>query len=128
MAQHYNSFATCIDCPDEDKANALRDTILKMLDEEEYVEIPDMILVEKLRDQWYVYLAGHDGLSDRIPPIIQSYLKLWGLDSKIVISGGYGCSKLRPGEFGGWACGITATSVDYVSADFAMRMILSGKC
>lgn len=131
MAEMTDTFAANIDCPDEDKANALRDAILKMLNEdneEEYVEIPDFISVHSELDKWYLYIAGHNGLSERIPTVIQEHFKLWGSDDEVVISGAYGCSKLRPDHFGGWACGITATSVDYVSADSAMREILSGKC
>jgi len=131
MAQMTDTFAANIDCPDEDKAKALHDAILETLEEhneEEYVEIPDYISVHSELGKWYLYIAGHNGLSERIPTVIQEHFGLWDNDHEVIISGAYGCSKLRPDHFGGWACGITASSVNYVSADSAMREILSGKC
>jgi hypothetical protein len=129
MAEMHDTFAANIDCPDEEKANALLSAIEDMLqeaDENEYTERPENLFVEDLRDKWYVYISGYNGLSDRIPPIIHEHLAKWDADTKVIISGSYGCSKLRPDHFGGWACGITKSHVEWIVAVDEMRKRIEG--
>lgn len=124
MAEYYTSFAASLDCPNEEKANALADAIHDMLEkapEEECIQEPESCEAVREGDDWRLYIAGDNGLAEEIPPIIQEHFKLWNNDSKVIISGNYGCSKPRPGEFGGWAVGITATSIEWVCASTTLH-------
>ena len=125
MAEYYTSFAADIDCPDEqgatDLAEAINKTLADMAEASDYPDSLESCEPMQVGDAWRLYIAGDNGLDACIPPIIQSYFKRWGCGTKTIISGNYGCSKARPGEFGGWAVGISETSIHWVDARDIMR-------
>lgn len=62
---------------------------------------------------YYVFLEN--GLSEEGAAVLQRILK--DLDAEeypyLRVEGAYTCSKLRPGEFGGWACHITREDIQW---------------
>lgn len=128
MADYYNTFSTIIPC--ENKAQ--QDYLMERLDTlnescyDPYLRDDCDPICNYERDGEHVWLySEHDGLNGNVADVIMFFLAEFNRDDKIVISGAYGCSKLREDEFGGWACGITSSAVEWVDSHQYMRDFLN---
>ena len=132
MADYHNSFATFIPCDDEQDAQKLVAAIEAAYQEDfndpdaNYVPAFEYCQVDRQGDTWGVFLADeNEGMNDEVAGAIQCHLAAKRSDQKVVISGSFGCSKLRPDEFGGWAVGITRTQIEWVDAGQYMHDFLN---
>lgn len=86
--------------------------------------------MEKVDDFEVYYLFYEDGsLTPSVAAVFQEIL--CGLDAgeypHLVWEGAYTCSKMRPGEFGGWACVITRDDIYWSSTQDWIDEITNGK-
>lgn len=98
----------------EDAARAELDRVANALDmHDEYYCRPEYEVFQRDPSKYYVFCEN--GLDDVGARVLQHILK--DLDPeeypKLVVEGAYYCSKLRPGEFGGWACVIWRDRIEW---------------
>jgi hypothetical protein len=132
MADYYNSFATFIPCDDEADANAMLASINSaftddMMDpDNEYVPEFEYCYTEKSGDTWGVFMADEfNGMNEPVAEAIRAHLEAKNSDARIVITGNFGCSKLRAHEFGGWAVGIKRDAVEWIDAGSYMQEFIN---
>ncbi len=121
MANNYEQFSEIIEC----HTRARRDKLLAMLQVAE--ENQDINVCEyKPESETGVWIYIDEwGDTDELAEVLQSYLRKFDLDEHIIISIAYSCSKPRPGEFGGWAMGITKDKIECIDAREAMKILLA---
>jgi len=99
----------------EDEARAELDRLaMKLGMTEEYKFGGHLGYERHVRDPEVYYLYCEEGLGGETAVLLQYILQ--GLDKNIEhiqVEGASTCSKLRPGEFGGWACHITRDDIKW---------------
>lgn len=122
MADHYSEFASFIPCASKEQAETLAQALRDTFTDDE--SISECYYEEHLGNPG-VYIADQYGsIPEAMPEVIRKHLAENDPGRKVIISGNYGCSKLRVDEFGGWAVGITKDVVEWVDAHSYMRDFL----
>jgi len=106
----------------EDDENALAGRWCAEFDITEDDEFPDVDEVEP--GSYYLYYE-EGSLTPGVSMVMQDILR--GLDENdvphLIWEGAYTCSKMRPGEFGGWACVITREDIQWFSTNAWIREV-----
>lgn len=121
MADNYEQFSEIIECHNAEQ----RDWLLEKLSFLEEVE--DAFLCNYTAGgETQVLLYNEEWLDiESLANVLQEYLIKFDLDDQIILSISYSCSKPRPGEFGGYAMGITAERIETIEARDAMAELLT---
>lgn len=73
----------------------------------------------------YLFSDGDNGDLERVVTFVQMFLKAHRPDGAIGIEWADWCSKPRPGEFGGGAILVTATTDEWMSTSESLRLMLA---
>lgn len=120
MANNYEQFSEMIEC----HTGLQREGLLEMLDARSDNDV--YICEYAPENDTKVLVYADEGCDvEELAEIITAWLRKFDLDDYIIISIAYTCSKPRPGEFGGYAMGITKDRVEGLDARDAMKRLLA---
>jgi hypothetical protein len=122
MANNYTQFSFCISDLTPAEASWLKEEYAKVDEDNDYYMNRFALKVDG--ETAYLYAEDNCDL-DRVVAFVQAFLKTHRPDSSIGFEWAETCSKPRPGEFGGGAILVTATTDEWMSTGEALDILRS---